>query len=199
MHQAHPSPRSPAPIALGPSDEELVRGYLAADPSCGHRIYQRHSRFLFATAIRLMRNREQAEDLLQDTFVIAFSKMDQLQNPAALSGWLRQILISTAYKRFRRATLLRKLGIGPSLHAQELDVLSEDVQGNAELQSSFKQAWSQIQQLPSDERIIYLLREIEELSFPDISQTLQLSISTVKRRHAKAQQRLERWTRETLR
>ena len=61
-------------------------------------------------ATRLLSKRSDADDVVQDTFVMAFQRIGSLRDPAALRGWLGQIAVSFVRRRLRRARLLRALG-----------------------------------------------------------------------------------------
>ena len=74
-------------------------------------IYRRHAGLLLAIAARLLGNRGDAEEVVQDTFVTAFEQLRALRDPAALRAWLAQITVSLVRRRIRRGRLMRVLGL----------------------------------------------------------------------------------------
>src|SRR5690606_32094469 len=74
-------------------------------------LFQRHSRMVLGLSQRILAGREEAEDLAQDAFVFAFSRLDTLNNPQAFSSWLGSIVVRTASKRLRRQRLMVRLGL----------------------------------------------------------------------------------------
>jgi RNA polymerase sigma-70 factor (ECF subfamily) len=140
--------RGDAPKASSPTDAELAGRLQAGDRAALGAIYEKYAPTLLPTITRLLARRSEAEDVLQETFVIAFRKAAQLRELAALRGWLFQIAVHEAHAQLRRrrrfaffgagrddastsdATLakLAASGASPEVHA-ELALL--DVEGEA--------------------------------------------------------------------
>ena len=91
-------------------DAELVRRALSADRSAEALLYRRHAARIARTAARLLRSHSEAQDVVHDTFIAAFSALEQLRDPRGFAGWLLQISIRLAHRRLRRDRLLRRLG-----------------------------------------------------------------------------------------
>src|SRR5262245_63511565 len=64
-------------------------------------IYRRHVGLIAATAQRLLRDPNDVDDVVQETFLIGFEQLDRLVEPAALRGWLVRIAVSRVHRRFR--------------------------------------------------------------------------------------------------
>ena len=64
-------------------------------------IYRRHVRLVASVAQRMLRDPAEVDDVVQETFLIAFEKLDRLSEPGALRGWLTQIAVSRVHRRFR--------------------------------------------------------------------------------------------------
>ena len=93
------------------SDAELVARAIEGDRWGREMLYRRHATYLLAIAARLLGNRGEGEEVVQDTFVTAFEQLRTLREPAALRGWLAQIAVSLVRRRLRRGRLLRVLGL----------------------------------------------------------------------------------------
>ena len=91
-----------------PSDAELVARILEGDRWAEEALYRRHAACLGNLAARLLRDRDAALDVVQDTFVEAFEGLERLRDPARVGGWLRQIAVHQVHRRLRR----QKLGAG---------------------------------------------------------------------------------------
>jgi len=89
-------------LSEGPSDEELIARAVADDAWACETLYRRHVGGAMRTALRLLRNRAEAEDVVQDAFMLAFARLDQLRERAAFVGWLRRIVVSSVHRRLRR-------------------------------------------------------------------------------------------------
>src|SRR5687767_12239095 len=96
------------------SDGELVRRARLGDAWARAALYHRYSVELADLAVRLLRDRDAAADVVQDTFVSAFETLADLRDAARVRGWLRVIAIRHVHRVFRRRRLLRMLGIGPA-------------------------------------------------------------------------------------
>ena len=83
-------------------DIELVAGHLAGDRSALAAIYDKYADNLYDVAAAMLRNRHDAADVTQDTFVIAAERMAQLREPARLKPWLLAILRNEVYRRTGR-------------------------------------------------------------------------------------------------
>ena len=93
------------------SDAQLVARAIEGDRWGREMLYRRHAAYLLAIAARLLGNRGEGEEVVQDTFVTAFEQLSTLREPAALRGWLAQIAISLVRRRMRRGRLMRVLGL----------------------------------------------------------------------------------------
>ena len=87
------------------SDADLVQRARSGDQWALEMLYRRHVQLVAGTALRLLRNRADAEDVTQETFLLAFEKLAQLAEPAAFRGWLVRIAVSRVHRRFRTRKL----------------------------------------------------------------------------------------------
>jgi DNA-directed RNA polymerase specialized sigma24 family protein len=94
-----------------PGDAELVERARRGQRSAEEAIYRAHAPAVLTLTTRLLGRRSDAEDATQDTFVIAFEKMEQLRDGGALRSWLMCIAVSQARRRFRKRRLLSALGL----------------------------------------------------------------------------------------
>ncbi len=81
------------------TDNELVAGHLAGDRNAFAAIYDRYGAGLYDVAAAMLRNRHDAADVTQDTFVVAAERMGQLRDPSRLKPWLLAILRNEVYRR----------------------------------------------------------------------------------------------------
>src|SRR5688500_9368288 len=88
------------PVGIG--DAELVHAARAGDASALGVLLQRHRAALYATALALLRDRGEAQDAVQDAFVIALQRIDDVRDPAAAAGWLHAVVRNACLMRLRR-------------------------------------------------------------------------------------------------
>lgn len=186
--------RSPASVEgerVGPSDGMLVVEARAGIPAAQEALFRRHVRRVTGLAQRLLAgSAEDVDDLVQDAFVQALSKLDELREPEAFGGWLGSIVVRTASKRLRRLRLFTRLGLA---RREEVDLDGFAVPGLAPDRTlEVRQVYEELLSFPTEERVALTLRRIEGLETEDIAQMMGLSASTVKRRLRRAEGRLDR-------
>ena len=84
------------------SDEDLIALVRKRDEGAVRALVQRHNRRLFRIARGLVRDDHEAEDIVQETYVRAFTRLDRFRGEAAFGTWLTRIALNEAYGRLRR-------------------------------------------------------------------------------------------------
>ena len=171
------------------SDALLVERIRGGDAKSREQIYRRHVDYIAGMATRILRSTDAGEDVVQDTFVIAFDRMDDLRDPAALRGWLASIAISQVHRRLARQRLLRILGLDRPLEDAPLDELAI-FDTTAEVRSELAALDLVLRRLPADQRIAWMLRHVEGESLDAVAVACRCSLATVKRRIAAADERV---------
>jgi RNA polymerase sigma-70 factor (ECF subfamily) len=170
-------------------DEALVVRALSGDTRSKRELYLRHVHYLVGMSTRLLRSTEAAEDVVQETFVIAFSKLRSIHKPAAFRGWLASIAVSQIHRRFARDRLLRRLGLDRRIDDAPLDELArEDL--SVEARSELAALNLILQELPPRERIAWMLRYVDGEPLEAVAEACRCSLATVKRWIARADARI---------
>jgi len=178
----------PTAEALG--DAELVARSLGGDRWSRDVLYRRHAHYLLAISCRLLANRGEAEEVVQDTFVKGFEQLATLRDPAVIRAWLAQIAVSLVRRRLRRGKLLRHLGLDQPPDATLEALASPNLRPDdlAEL-ALVDQV---LRRMRADLRIAWMLRRVEGLALPDVASACACSLATVKRRIAAADAEMAR-------
>lgn len=172
------------------SDAELVRRVLAGDRSAEELVFRRHVEAVGGLALRLLRDRSEMEDVVQETFVLALEKLDALRDASALKPWLLKIAVSRVRRRIRRKKLLAMFGLDRTEADAPLDALASSElspEGRAELAIVDRV----LAELPSEERIAWVLRYVEGEAIEDVAFACGCSASTAKRRIAAVDARVK--------
>jgi RNA polymerase sigma-70 factor, ECF subfamily len=186
--------RSASESSEAPSDATLVAGIRAGDERCKAQIYLKHVDYIAGMAARLLRSIEASEDVVQDTFVIAFSNLASLREPAAFRGWLASIAVSQVHRRLARERLRRFFGFDQVLGDAPLDELGrEDL--SAEARSDLAALDMVLQTLPVRQRLAWMLRYVEDEPIDAVAQACGCSRATVKRWIFAADQRVREFVR----
>ena len=171
------------PIPDAPGDADLVARAASGDRWSREMIYRRHANYLLGMTVRLMANRTEAEEVVQDTFVTAFEQLQALRNPESLRAWLSQIAVSLVRRRMRRGRLLRLLGLDRGAEDATLQALAApglDAEGRAELYLLDRLLGG----LRTELRIAWTLRRVDGLELVDVATYCKCSLATAKRRIA---------------
>jgi RNA polymerase sigma-70 factor, ECF subfamily len=175
--------------ALG--DEELVRRALTGDRWGREMLYRRHAASLLAMTCRLLANRGEAEEVVQDTFVTAFEQLGSLREPAAVRGWMGQIAVSLVRRRFRRRKLARLVGLDRGADDATLESLA-DGGASADQRAELALVDRVLGGMKAPLRIAWMLRHVEGLELTEVAAHADCSLATIKRRIAEADAIVER-------
>lgn len=156
---------------------------------------QDHVKYLYNVALRYAGNTYDAEDLVQETYFIAFKKFDQLRNERKLKSWLFTILRNT-YLKTRRQNGRNKIteyddGL-EYIEALENAVEKIDVAAAYEQKIESDQIQQLLAELPEKYKSALLLYYISESSYQEISETLDLPMGTVMSRLSRGKQILKK-------
>jgi RNA polymerase sigma-70 factor (ECF subfamily) len=174
----------------GPTDAALVLAARAGELWAQEALFQRYARQVLALSQRILAGRDDADDLTQDAFVYAFTRLDTLHNPQAFQAWLRSIVVRTASKRLRRQRLLTRLGLRRSEPIDPDSVLTSEAP--PDIAAELRAVYGLVERLPAEERVALVLRRVEGMELSEIAEEMKLSLATVKRRLSAAEGRLER-------
>jgi RNA polymerase sigma-70 factor (ECF subfamily) len=172
----------------GTGDAELVRRAMARDEAAVRAIIQANNRRLYRLARGILRHDAEAEDVVQETYVRAFTHLESFRGDSSLSTWLSRIAMNEALGRLRRARPnvdIDRLAPG-ALEAQiiqfPLSAAVEDPEksmAQREIQNVVEHA---IDELPEAFRIVFITRVIEGMNVEETAELLDLRPETVKTR-----------------
>ena len=139
--------------------------------------------------IRLLGNREDAKDLVQDTFAIGFDQLSKLRQPETVRAWLAQIGVSQVRRKLRRVRLLAKLGFHPSGSQIDLESLASQ-STTAEARAELAAVGRVLAGARTDERLAWMLRHVEGEPLEEVARLCRCSLATAKRRITAVAERL---------
>jgi RNA polymerase sigma-70 factor, ECF subfamily len=187
-----PTPTPPeTPETPAPTDEELVERARNKDFAAFEQLLDRYEDKIFRLAYRFVRNESEAKEVLQDTFLSIWRKLDTFKGDAQFGSWLYRVAANTALMR------LRAQRRHPEVSTEELPVGYLDNYGQLppagenwakrpddELQSDELRRHIQaaVDALPEIYRTVFLLRDVEGLSTEETGEILSISVPTVKTR-----------------
>ena len=164
-----------APPAAADDEPALVERVRRGEPAAFDALVTRYMRRAFAVGYRLLGNREDAEDLVQETFIAVLSKIDTFERGRAFSPWFFRILVNRGLNA-RKARALRTAADLPD-DAAAGGASPERMAERAELQARLRAA---LDGLPERQRVIVELFELEGFGGAEIAEILEISDGTVR-------------------
>jgi RNA polymerase sigma-70 factor (ECF subfamily) len=172
-----------------PSDEDLVRRAQAGDAWAEEALFRRHIGRAGQIATRLLGRGSDAEDAIQDSFVIALEQLPKLREGAAFRSWLLRIVVHQAHRRYRKRRMLTRLGF---VQHDDLDSLCN--QGRSDLAPDLRAELAKLdlvlKSIAVAERFAWILRHVEGLRLEEVATACNCSLATAKRRISAADQRV---------
>lgn len=178
----------PRPEADRLDDAELVARARRGDAWAHEMIYRRYVQLVAATARRMLRAPTDVDDIVQETFLIAFEKLDKLLEPRALRGWLAQIAVSRVHRRFRFHRWIR-LGVASDIGASLAEQASQEA--TQEQRAELALIDRALRDLPLKLRTPWVLRHVVGLELGDVAVACECSLATAKRRLAEASEHVD--------
>jgi len=190
-------------IPTGFDESALVAQAKAGDQNAFAELVQRYERKIYRLAKNITRNDEDAEDVLQDAFLKAYTHLDNFKGDSKFYTWIVRIAVNEALMRLRKRKTDRSVPLDEPVELGEETVQREIAvwDDNPEQQYS-QEEWRRIldeavESLKPDFRTVFVLRDIEELSTEETAETLGISVPAVKSRLLRARLALrERLTRQ---
>ncbi|MBZ5674376.1 MAG: RNA polymerase sigma factor [Acidobacteriia bacterium] len=198
------SPVTPtASVPTGFDESALVAQAKAGDQNAFAELVNRYERKIYRLAKNITRNDEDAEDVLQDAFLKAYTHLDNFKGDSKFYTWIVRIAVNEALMRLRKRKTDRSVPLDEPVELGEETVQREIAvwEDNPEQQYS-QEEWRKIldeavDSLKPDFRTVFVLRDIEELSTEETAETLGISVPAVKSRLLRARLALrERLTRQ---
>jgi len=188
----------------GPDDGGLVRATKRGDLTAFEALVERYQRRATAVAYRLLNNREDAMDVVQDAFLRAYDRLDSLSTPGRFGPWLLRI-VSNLSLNFRRARALRRHETLDAAHDGEPrgginrpDPAAPSPPAEASANEMKRQLDRAIGQLPRMQRQALVLFAVEKLPQKEIAKMLGCSVEAVKWHVFAARKKLKEQFKEYL-
>lgn len=177
------------------SDTELVVASLLGDIRAYDELVRRYRVAVVLTAEQVLGNRAAAEDVAQESFLLAFKALPQLEEPAKFGGWLRMITRHRAQRvatREWRSTATEDSDLDLLLRSRSEELHRMDPVRLCEVKEEMGELWFAMDALPADWREVILLRCVEGWSLENIAEYLSVSVGVVRGRLDRARAALRK-------
>lgn len=178
------SPRENA-SASSREDDVLVEDAIGGDEQAYSKLVDKYERALYFHILKMIKDREQVEDLVQEAFVKAFNNLNTYSNSYAFSTWLYRIATNHTIDYLRKKKL-QTLSIDEPMKTRDgemqMQLPDEDAGADRRIMRKQRQRMVQeaIEDLPEKYRKVIEMRHMEEKSYQEIADVLDLPLGTVK-------------------
>jgi RNA polymerase sigma-70 factor (ECF subfamily) len=161
-------------------DFSLVNECIKGNPKAQKALFDKFAPKMFSVCLRYMKKSDEAEDVLQDSFVKIFQKLSDFKNEGVLEGWIRRIVVNSCLDQIRKNSKFLN------------DIQAEEVEYKLD-QNSFiaenlmaEDLMNLIQKMPDGYRLVFNMFAIEGFSHQEIASQLGITESTSKSQYLRA-------------
>lgn len=174
---------------------KLVQRVVSGDMEAFSSLVLAYEKQVFNIALRMVGNREDAEDISQESFIKAYNSLSNFRGDASFSSWLFRIVSNTCLDHLRKIKNRQTLSLSTENEdeeTEEYDIADESFSPEELLEKKLTKESIQrgLEELSEEHRTVLVLREIQGLSYDEIAQVLEIESGTVKSRIARARKKL---------
>jgi RNA polymerase sigma factor (sigma-70 family) len=174
-------------LTLSPDTErltEIIRGCQVSDRRAQKLLYEQYKSILFKICLRYNRNREEAEDMLQEGFIRIFKALPDWQPTGSIEGWMKRIVLNVVLEHHRKPAQKQSYEDltewnSPDVAPEQLNLIAGE------------ELLKMIQELPLGYRTVFNMYAVEGYNHAEIADMLQISEGTSKSQYARARQQLQ--------
>ncbi len=182
-----------APYATLP-DWVVVQKVLDGETELFEILLRRHNQLLFRTIRSYLDRPSDIDDIMQDTYINAFQKLYQFKNDALFSTWLVRIGINEALQRKRKSKRNKTVAINNEKGVIQIaDTSIMNPERKTMYSESVLVVEKAIDQLPEKYKVVYMLKEVQDMDIVEISKSLDLTTSNVKVRLHRARKMMQEY------
>jgi RNA polymerase sigma-70 factor (ECF subfamily) len=169
-------------------DTTLVQQAKTGDEAAFAELVERHQGRVYHHALRLMGSAEDAEEVLQDTFLKVFRNLDRFEERSRFSTWIYRIATNEALMRLRKARRKREVFLEDTLgkdgerYSDQIRDFARSALDNVADTEIREALTSALAELPEDYRVVFTMRDLDGLTNAEVADVLEISVPAVKSR-----------------
>ena len=177
------------------SDNELIQEFNNGTEQAFAELIERYQHRVYNTTFRMLGNREDALDIAQESFIRVYKNLKKFKGDSSFSTWLFRITTNACRDELRKRKRRPAIYTGTSSDDENNTIqnISSDIDEPEKTTISRdinKTIQEKIKQLPAEQKLIFVLREFQDLSYQEIADILHISMGTVKSRLSRARRSL---------
>lgn len=147
----------------------LIKGCIAKDRKAQRQLYDKYNRMVYGTIRKYENGMEAAEEILNDVFILVFTKLEQFSFIGSFEGWIRRITVNCITDHYRKNAKHK------NVVSKEIEELNPYVESNVYGKLHYKHLLEIIHTLPETQRMVFNLFVFEELTHMEIAKTMNIS------------------------
>ena len=172
-------------------EQKLIDAAIAGDSSAFERLIEPLEGRIYAVALRMCGNREDAQDCMQESMIRIYRALSSFKGQSSFSTWIYRITMNTFLDELRRRKARRSTSLDTLLDSGWSPTDETDTPERHAIQSEQRRTLERaIAELPEDMRAAVVLRDIQGLAYDEIASALNVNVGTVKSRISRGRERL---------
>ena len=171
-------------------EKDILKGCREGKRSAQKQLYEKYASAMLAICLRYAKNRDEAEDLIQEGFLKIFQNINTFRNHGSLEGWIKRIMINHALNHYKKNRKMPFTEDVEYINETEILYFNEEAENNEPVPPETLLAM--IQSLPEGYRMVFNLYVFEEYSHKEIAETMNFSENTSKTQLMKARRQLQK-------
>lgn len=167
-------------------EREIIEGCLKNNRRAQKTLYQTYASRFLGICLRYAKDRQEAEDVLQEGFVKIFNRIGQYSGTGSFEGWLKRIMINTAITNYRQNLKRYNQVAVESLPEEDTEVGADD------FEYTYEELLRVVQSLPAGYRMVFNLFAIEGYQHKEIAEMLGIDVATSKSQYSRARKLLQK-------
>lgn len=167
------------------NQKEIIQKCKENNYSAQIEVYNSYKNLLYNSCFRILKSREDAEDIVQDAFIKGFQKVNQVNNDINFAAWFRRIAINLCFDKIRKEKNLFSIE-----DSKEIEAVTEELEFNEAEKVSVAVVKECISKLKEKYSVILVLYLIEDYNHREISEILKINESTVRNQYARGKNQL---------
>lgn len=166
------------------TEQELIHGLKTGSEAAFRQLVETRQSLVFNTIIGFLQNHEDAEDLTQDVFIKVYESIHQFKGESALSTWIYRVAVTSALEYLRKKKRKKRFGFLTPIWSEDNEPAIEIADFNhpgVQLDNKEKATilFRAIRQLPENQQIAFILNKVECLSYQEVAEIMQTSLSAI--------------------
>lgn len=167
--------------------KEIIELSKAGNTKAQYQLYSLYSKAMYNICIRMLNNREEAEDMLQEAFTEAYIQLKTFRYESSFGAWMKRIVINKCINHIKK----KKVDVLLTDNVGNYEMIENERVDYAEMNMNVQKIHEAIKKLPDGYRIIFSLYLLEGYDHTEIAQILNISESTSKSQYMRAKLKLK--------